>query len=106
MTRVRMKPADRSAQLLNAAYELAKVGGVKAVTRIGVAEATDTTDGLINRYFTGRKGLRDAVIAEAIKRKDVAVLAWAEGQEGFALPDMPRQLRRDVNAQKIVDAER
>ena len=103
MTQVRMKPEERKAQLTAAAYGVAKKHGVKAVTRLAVAEVAGCTDGLMNRYFKGRAGLREAAIAEAVKVKDVPTLAYAKGQEGFALPkDMPRQLMRDVNAHAYV----
>lgn len=96
---VRRDPEERKAQLLAAAFTIAAEGGVKAVTRLAVAEATDTTDGLVNRYFAGRKGLREAVLEEAVRVKRADVLAYAQAVEGFDLPaNMPRQLQRDVKA--------
>lgn len=94
---IRKSPEERRAQLLEAAFSIAVDAGVKGVTRLNVAAATDTTDGLINRYFKGRKGLRAAVLEEAVRVKRVDVLAYAQSVEGFELPaDMPRQLARDV----------
>lgn len=95
---VRMKPAERKAQLLAAAYKLAAANGIKQVTRIAIAQATDTTDGLVNRYFAGRSGLQSELLAEAVSRKDHEVLGFAI-VEGFALPpNLPRQLERDAKA--------
>lgn len=94
---IRKTPTERRAELLAAAFTIAVDAGVKGVTRLNVAEATNTTDGLINRYFKGRKGLRAAVLEEAVRVKRVDVLAYAQSVEGFELPtDMPRQLARDV----------
>ncbi len=58
---VRMTPKARKRQLLDAAVELAKVHGADKITRVMVADATGTSEGLVNRYFTDRDGLRAAV---------------------------------------------
>lgn len=97
MTQVRMAPAERKEQLVKAAYTVAARDGLKAVTRLAVATEAGCTDGLTHRYFTGRSSLRDAALAEAVKAKDVATLAWAKHTEGFTLPEMPRSLAREVN---------
>lgn len=102
---IRKNPEDRKAELLAAGYAIAKESGLKAVTRLSVAAATGTTDGLINRYFAGRVGLRADVLAEAVRLKDVDTLAWAQAVEGFDLPEMPRQLSRDVKARAVEYAE-
>lgn len=86
-TRTRKTPAERKAELLDAAVELAAKLGTINVTRIGVAKATNTTDGLVNRYFGGVAGLHRAINAAAKKR-------------GTTLPDkkqaeeIGRELRR------------
>lgn len=95
---VRMSPTERKAQLVAAAYSLAAANGIKQVTRIAIAHATDTTDGLVNRYFGNRDGLRKALLDEAVARKDKEVLGYAL-VEGLELPaGLPRQLERDAKA--------
>lgn len=93
----RKNPTERKAELLAAGYAIAKESGLKAVTRLAVGAATDTTDCLVNRYFKGRAGLRTEILEHAVSLKDVDTLAWAAAIEGFELPKvMPRQLTRDV----------
>lgn len=58
---IRMTPKARKRQLLDAAVELSEVHGVENLTRVMVAEATGTSEGLVNRYFVSRDGLRAAV---------------------------------------------
>lgn len=66
---VRKDPAVRKAELLAAALDIAEKGGVMAVTRASVARKTDTTVGLMNRYFGGRDDLRWATLVEAGRLK-------------------------------------
>lgn len=83
MPRIRMAPEARSKQLLDAAYKIATKHkkGIRAVTRVAVAEATKTTDGLVNRYFAGRDGLREAVIRRAVDEKHVGLVAQAQDMD-------------------------
>lgn len=97
MTRIRMNPDDRKAQMTEAALKIVQRKGVKALTRVALAQAIGATDGLVNRYFGTRDLLRSEIIAEAAARKDTKVLAFAIA-EGFDIPAVPRQLRRDANA--------
>lgn len=71
---VRKAPAVRKAELLAAALEIAEKDGVLAVTRASVARKTDTTAGLMNRYFGGRDDLRWATLVEAGRLKMRGVL--------------------------------
>lgn len=71
----RKTPDERAAQLLAAAVEIAKKDGLRAVTRASVARVCGVTPGLINRYFSGRHGLRWAVLETAGKSKDASTLA-------------------------------
>lgn len=95
MTRIRLNPQDRHRQMVEAGVVLAGKYGIKALTRVAIANETGTTDGLVNRYFGTRAGLRSAIIAEGVKRKDVRIVAFAM-REGFTVHDAPRQLRRDA----------
>lgn len=95
MTRIRLNPDDRKQQMTEAALVLAERYGFKALTRVAIAAETGTTDGLINRYFGTRAKMRQAIVDEAIKRKNVKAVAWAELQ-GFDVSGAPRQLQRDA----------
>lgn len=75
MTRTRMQPIDREAQLLAAAIKLAKRVGYRKVTRVAVAAATGTTEGLINRYFGGKQGMRDAIMRNAVFDGQLQIVA-------------------------------
>lgn len=57
----RMPPAERKAMLLRHAVDIARSRGLDDVTRVTVAEAAGVTHGLVNRYFEGLPGLRNAV---------------------------------------------
>lgn len=71
-TRTRKAPADRKAELLEAAVALAVEVGIPNVTRREVARRTDTTDGLVTRYFGSAGGLRKAV-DKVVKRDKLVV---------------------------------
>lgn len=97
MPRIRMNPDDRKKQLLESALVLADSYGIKALTRVALAAETGTTDGLVNRYFGGRNGLRETVICEGVARKNKRIVAWAL-RDGYVIEGAPRQLMRDANA--------
>jgi len=77
MSHVRKTPEARKAELLAAAVEIAKDGGILAVTRASVGKKVGVTAALINRYFNGRDGLRWETIVEAGRLKLVNVMASA-----------------------------
>lgn len=94
MANERMSAADRTAQLVAVGYEIARTKGIRKVTRAAVARKTSVSDGLLNRYFGGREGLRGAVLELAVAKKDAKTLAaaWAH----YEMPDMPQALAREV----------
>lgn len=73
--RVRMEPSKRKRQLLDAAVKLAEKKGWRKLTRVMVAEATGTSDGLVSRYFGSRAGLREAVLDEARSTQNQTILS-------------------------------
>lgn len=70
-----LKPGDRRAAILAAATLQAKLDGFHTITRAAVASRLGCTAGLINRYFHPVEKLRDAVMQQAIKQQDLAILA-------------------------------
>lgn len=96
MANERMTAAERTAQLVAVGYEIARTKGIRKVTRAEVARRTAVSDGLLNRYFGGREGLRGAVLEHAVERKDAKTLAAAG--EHYELPSMPHRLKQEVKA--------
>lgn len=96
MANERMTAEERTAQLTIVAYGIATKQGIRKVTRAAVARETGVSDGLLNRYFGGREGLRAAVLDHAVIVKDAKTLAAA--MQHYDLPQMPGKLRREVTA--------
>lgn len=96
MERVRMDAGMRKTELLDAAYEIARTLGIRKVTRAEVARRCGISDGLINRYFAGREGLRAEVMEAAVSVKDVPTLAACAVH--YELPTMPQKLASEVRA--------
>jgi AcrR family transcriptional regulator len=94
MANERMSADERTKQLTQVGYEIARTKGIRKVTRAEVARRTSVSDGLLNRYFGGREGLRAAVLALAIEKKDAQTLA--DASEHYELPSMPQVLERAI----------
>lgn len=94
MTRIRKAADERKTELLTAAHAIAAKDGIKAVTRAAVARKCKVSDGLLNRYFESREGLRLAVMEHAVELKDAPTLAAAG--EIYELPAMSQSLAREV----------
>lgn len=94
MANERMSADERTKQLVQVGYEIARTKGIRKVTRAEVARRTSVSDGLLNRYFGGREGLRGAVLEYAVELKDSKTLAaaWAH----YEMPEMPRALMTEV----------
>lgn len=94
MANERMSADERTKQLVQVGYEIARTKGIRKVTRAEVARLAAVSDGLLNRYFGGREGLRAAVLAHAVEQKDAKTLAAAA--EHYELPSMPQKLEREI----------
>jgi AcrR family transcriptional regulator len=90
----RMTAEARTAQLTEVAYQIAKKHGIRKVTRAAVARDVQVSDGLLNRYFGSREGLRGAALEHAVLLKDAKTLAAAA--EHYELPPMSRALAAEV----------
>lgn len=98
MTRIRMDPQARQEELLEDAYVIAEIDGLRAVTRVAVANRTHTTPGLVNRYFGSRNGLREAVYHMAIRKKNAAIVADALQMDIFDDVHIPKNLLKAAHA--------
>lgn len=84
--RIRRIPADRKAELLNAAVHVARRDGYHSITREAVAEHAACSPGLVNKYFGTMLKLRRAVMSAAIARNDLVLIA-----QGLAAGDHKAQ---------------
>ena len=75
MKRTRMEPAERRKLVLDAALDLAESGNYLTMTRNEVGEAAGISGSHIHHLFGSTGGLRNAVLAEAIERDRLAVVA-------------------------------
>lgn len=74
---------DRDARILDAAVELARGLGYQWITRDQVAQAAGVSPGTVNNAFGTMVGLKRAVLAAAVERGIVEIVAQglADGQE-------------------------
>lgn len=92
----RMEPVKRRKQLLDAALEVTLEVGIENLTCSKVAECAGCTQQLVSHYYGTRKGLRNAVMRAAIRRKVYRVIAQGvAGQHPLALA-APRDLQKDA----------
>ena len=75
MTYHRLKPADRKAEILEAAIALATKRGVRRLTREEIAEAAGVTPGLITIRFKTIAALRKEIIIQGVKREILPIIA-------------------------------
>lgn len=68
---------DRRSTILSAATLLAREGHYHRISRADVAERAMCGAGTVNLYFGDMEGLRDAVVAEAVRTGDTDIIAQA-----------------------------
>ena len=71
----RMSPANRKAQMINTALDLAEAGHYLNVTREQVAARAGFKGPLLHRYFGTMKQFRRAVMRAAVQNERLAVIA-------------------------------
>lgn len=98
---LRMAPAERHKQLLEAGYAMALEKGLGAVNRVQLGRACGVTDGLVSRYFGNAAGMHQAIMREAIRhgagQGNVEVLADAMEMEILTEAD-----RKTIGPQTMV----
>lgn len=70
----RTAPAERKAEVLRAATQVAETLGWHNLTRTHVAVAARCAESLINRYFGTVRGLREAVLLHAIETRNYPII--------------------------------
>ena len=77
---MRLPPKERRQLILDAAVKLAEKRGFSTLTQGTIARAAGVSIGLVPYYFKSMRGMRDAVMKEAIKLGD---FLWTKYDEKF-----------------------
>jgi len=77
---IRMKPADRREEILDAAVRTAAAVGFSRMTRDDIARTSGCTPGLVSARLGTMERLRNEVMRRAVREEVLAVIA-----EGIAL---------------------
>lgn len=90
----RLNPKDRQAAILQVATSLAARVGYNELSREAIAESAQCSPALVSAYFGTMVKMRRAIMGEAIRTRDLRVLA-----QGLACRDKralaaPEELRR------------
>ena len=91
---VRMKPADRQKQILDAAIVVAERIGFANVRQVDIATEAQCGFGTVSRYFNTMKQMRRAIIREAIQRKSLIIIAAGLGINDPDAQKAPDDLKR------------
>ena len=84
---------DRAQEILEAAVALATDLGLHNVTRDGVAERARVSTALVNRYWGTIAALLDQVVATAVERELLPILAQAILDKHPLALSAPRRLQ-------------
>jgi AcrR family transcriptional regulator len=84
---------ERRRRLLDAASVAVVACGTFNVSRRDVASRAGISHGAINHEFETMAGLRDALVADAIERRDLPVLARALAVSHPLIKNAPDELR-------------
>lgn len=90
-----MRATSRAA-ILAAATALAEEHGFQNITRNGVAARAGVANGLINHSFGTMDGLRDELVAEAIKAENLTIIGQALASGHPALQGLPPALKEQA----------
>ena len=91
---VRMRPAERRAEILAAAVRTAAAVGLQRMTRENIATAAGCTPGLVSARLGTMRQIRDKVMREAVRREELTVIA-----QGIALRH-PHAVRAPAELQR------
>lgn len=75
MTRTRLQPADRKAEILDAALTAAARSDYRTITRDQVAERAACSPALVSLYFGTMTKFRRAIMSAAVARRVLPVIA-------------------------------
>ena len=72
----RLKPDIRSADILEAAIQLAREKGFESLTRDGIANRAKVSHGLVTHYYNTMTQVRRAVMRAAVKQEILEIIAY------------------------------
>jgi AcrR family transcriptional regulator len=84
----------RKSEILSAALMLAERHGLHAITRDQIANSADCSTGIVNFHFGTMKQLRRAIVGEAIRVKNLRVIAQALVMGDSRANGIPDELKR------------
>lgn len=77
-THVRMDPTDRNKQIEQTAFRLAVEHGLRALTRVMIAEHAECSVGLVSHYMGNIEEIRGNVIQRAAKSGPKSIVKNAQ----------------------------
>ena len=96
MSRQRLTPTLRKAEILQSAIFLAEEYGYKSFTRSNVASRAGCSEGLVTKYFPTINILRRAVVGAAISQENLNIIAQALVMGDPRARKAPENLRRQA----------
>jgi AcrR family transcriptional regulator len=87
---------NRDGRILDAALRLAEADGYQWITREGVAAMAGVSPGTINNVFGTMRGLKRAVLTEAVKRRIIPIVAQGLGDRHAIVMDAPADVRTEA----------
>lgn len=97
--RTRNEPEVRKAEILAAALRVAeRRGGWRDLTRGRVALEARCSDGLVSRYFGTMVNFRRAIMREAIRVNNAAIVAQGIGADDRTARKAPQELKAQALA--------
>lgn len=92
------KVEERNRRILDAALALAGERGYKNVTRDDVAAVAGVATGSVNNAYGTMAALRDAIMAEAVSQKLLAIVAQGLADAHPAARSAPPELKQSALA--------
>jgi len=92
----RMNPLARKEQILDIAINLSIERGYRQLTRRAIANRMQCASGLINHYYDSIENLRAIVLATAIEKEIIPILAENLATWGKETVQLPQELKQKV----------
>jgi AcrR family transcriptional regulator len=87
---------NRDERIISAALQLAEADHYNFITRDAVAAAAGVSPATINNVYGTMVGLKRAVLAAAVERRVVSVVAQGLGDRHAIVMDAPEDLRHEA----------
>ncbi len=90
----RLNPKDRQPAILHAAMTLSRRHNYAKISREAIAGAAQCSPALVSSYFGTMPKLRRAIMGEAIRVRDLAIIAQGLAARDKRALGAPEELRR------------